>query len=404
MQPLSSRISNKGLMNSKEYEEFKKSVYLDVARLFDIANEHGDIIPMNMDVLLLENEYLRDKIAELESKFGDFKDNFDNLKNNVSVRKMTKSYYDPASTVSNVGTVGATVNAVDNTFGIASIPAKRTSKVYGVSVSGSTYLPADLDYALYESTTPLLGDGVTIPLITDELGGLTEVEDLNLKNALLPTQDSYWLRTSYQESSVNEVYAGIHVKIPFSVINSLYANSLVLRPCPEYSMTLLDIQYKNSAGNWNHLSTFPAEAISKLKKIKFLFEQVEFVEFFIYFKQSAKIIEASRNVFNYGMYEVGLYLEEYNLNSATVLTKFQINGQAFDKILTPVLIEATGTTDNVDPECTHRLFYGGTSDPREFNSSIVEADINTIFIETTLNLINGVSPNVSQIQINYTTK
>lgn len=392
--------------------QFKKDVRYDISRLYELANDHEKQILQNMDLIILENKYLRDKLADLETQLESLDAAYRSyITDYQSTKKITKTLLDPDATISSLmvsdGVVSGTANIVDNTYGIATVPSKKVSKLCGKSVSGEYYLPADLNMYLYEGTSPLINSGAV--LTTETVNSLTVVRDEELYKAFTVNKDEYWLRESYQEDSVQEVYGAIRVKVPFSIINSLFANSIILNPCPEYSMILLDIQYKDTNDNWFRLPTYPVtsgspQEITEFKKTKFLFEQIEATELFVYFKQTNKIAQATRNVFSYGMYKVDLVYEEFTNNSAKFITKFGLNGSSFESITIPKLAEAVGTIPNINAFCTHQLYYGDTVEPRNFNETIIEPDIDEVYIETTLNLINGVSPSPTSIEIEYTTQ
>ncbi|MFB7637747.1 hypothetical protein [Peribacillus butanolivorans] len=59
---------------------------------------------------------------------------------------------------------------------------------------------------------------------------------------------------------VTEVYRIIHETIPQDISNNIYTNTL-LHPSPEYSMSVLDIQYKNQNGECRRIETYPTKQV-----------------------------------------------------------------------------------------------------------------------------------------------
>ncbi|MFE0505485.1 hypothetical protein ACWF7H_26940 [Peribacillus butanolivorans] len=64
-----------------------------------------------------------------------------------------------------------------------------------------------------------------------------------------------------ENECVTEVYGIIHVTIPQDISNKIYTNTLLLHPSPEYSMSVLDIQYKNQNGECHRIETYPTKQV-----------------------------------------------------------------------------------------------------------------------------------------------
>ncbi|MFF5396836.1 hypothetical protein ACFY5J_05480 [Peribacillus butanolivorans] len=68
-----------------------------------------------------------------------------------------------------------------------------------------------------------------------------------------------------ENECVTEVYGIIHVTIPQdisnNISNNIYTNTLLLHPSPEYSMSVLDIQYKDQNGEFRRIETYPTKQV-----------------------------------------------------------------------------------------------------------------------------------------------
>jgi len=83
-----------------------------------------------------------------------------------------------------------------------------------------------------------------------------EIDSKEMDKAFDGDKNSFWVRKAEMNENkcVTEVYATIHVKVPQELSNNVYTNTITLHPSPEFSLSIMDIQYKNQNGERRCLS------------------------------------------------------------------------------------------------------------------------------------------------------
>ncbi|MEK1828975.1 hypothetical protein AAAC51_07450 [Priestia megaterium] len=122
---------------------------------------------------------------------------------------------------------------------------------------GEYILPNNLEVSVYETT-----DVEPIDTTTQQRK-YYPVDASTINKALDGDKNTFWIRQSESNENkcVTEVYGLIHVKIPQEISNNIYTNTLLLHPSPEYSMSIMDIQYKNQNGEWRRIETYPTKMV-----------------------------------------------------------------------------------------------------------------------------------------------
>ena len=114
-------------------------------------------------------------------------------------------------------------------------------------------MPSNLEVSVFESSDvePIDEETKQRKFYAVDSSGITKAFDGD--------KNSFWVRQSESNENkcVTEVYGLIHVKIPQNISNNIYTNTITIHPSPEYSMSILDIQYKNQNGEWRRIETYP---------------------------------------------------------------------------------------------------------------------------------------------------
>ncbi|MEJ9228163.1 hypothetical protein LAV79_01335 [Peribacillus butanolivorans] len=98
---------------------------------------------------------------------------------------------------------------------------------------------------------------------------------------------------------------------------------------PEYSMSVLDIQYKNQNGEYPTKQVDNTEVpveITKAGKYIFFFPKREITELQIKVKQPYWFRHDNKRVFMYGFQDIIVENREYSQNTAEFVTKFSLEG------------------------------------------------------------------------------
>lgn len=400
MQPITKKaeVAFRGPTSSEEMNDYINDSHYDLTQLFNLASEHGIKIPANLDLLMRENHFLVQKINDLAIQLQNLEDQVAN--NNTMLRTFH----------STVNTVAGNPSTVVNTNYRALLQpiVQEVSKLYLLS-DGKSVMPQELQVTLYESDTAFAD-------ITN-IDPMYEVEDQNIYNAFDVDDTKYWQRKVAKDASVNELYAAIHIKLPQNIINTLKANTIYLIPSPQFSQSILDIQYKQ-VNTWHRIETYPVtiagqttpNEIPESSNEIFVFPQVDMTELVIYIKQPNWFDEDSQHVFVYGFNNIGVFFSRFDESDTTIQVKFELPnpGLNFNTIDAVIINSAKGGVDLSDENYSGLVSYvvlpEGSSTPIELGATL-QAGITTVYVELTVktNKSVNVSPVIGGIELEYTT-
>jgi len=189
---------------------------------------------------------------------------------------------------------------VDTAFGIATLPVSNSfSKVYTININtGEIYQSPDLSVAV----TPV-----------DEVGFL-RVDETSSKRAFNGNNQSFWERKVRfsRDYAKGEVTCQMDIGLPS--MSNPNVNSLYIFPYPEGTSDIQEITYNTLTSQNNVLPTFPAGGEDNATRKKYLFEDIQPVEFTIKFKQDNHALEDDYKTFVYGAQEIGIEKVEYKTN------------------------------------------------------------------------------------------
>jgi hypothetical protein len=362
-----------------------------------------------MDILVRENFFLQNKINALTTQLEKIKTDLLYKEQSLQKQHLIKSMYTLDGIINN-GSLGATI---DTLYGIATLPdSDRLSKLSYTTDDGQVILPSSLAVTLSESNNTQAIDQTT------GLPTYYKPEDVKLLRAVDRSNNTFWAHTSSfaEESNVSEVYGIIHVKLPLTMLNNIFANILTLHPYPEYSMTIADIQYKGYGDTWYRLPNFPIEKdqnnndkpipIKDAGKLMFSFPKIEVTEIQIFFTQPYWFYNQGKRDFVYGFQDIGLEYRVYNSDVAEFVTEFSIEGtkKRFFTIETPTVSAAQGAESSIDDLVEHKLYYNkAMTNEFDFGNEIL-APIQKIYVKTILKKQGDIIPTIRNIKIDYTYK
>ncbi len=215
-----------------------------------------------------------------------------------------------------------------------------------------------------------------------------------------------------ENECVTEVYGIIHVKIPKDISNNVYTNTLILHPSPEYSMSILDIQYKNQNGEWRRIETYPTkqatntavpEEIAEAGKLIFSFPKREVLELQIKVKQPYWFRNDNKRVFMYGFQDIIVEYREYSQDTAEFVTKFSLEGtdRRFANVGAPRITTPIGTPPFNDYTAKHELYFDESlSEKFEFSTDIFQP-LQAVYVKTILKTAGDQVPILREIELPY---
>ncbi|MES9681788.1 hypothetical protein ABWK22_02485 [Gottfriedia acidiceleris] len=407
MRPITLRNPNlnKGPSSSEEFNKLRNDIQTDITSLFDIVNDHDDVITENMDHILRENYFLQNRLIKLTNRVQELEKNYQN--NSIEGESiLTRSFYHASNIISS--NANNPVN-IDTLHGIISpVVVKSHDKIAYKNDLGEYILPSNLEIAVYESSDVEPIDEAT------KQRKFYAVDTTGITKAFDGDKNSFWVRQSEtnENKCVTEVYGLIHVKIPQNISNNVYTNTLILHPSPEYSMSVLDIQYKNQNGEWRRIETYPVkkvnnvdvpEEITEAGKLVFSFPKRQVTELQIKVKQPYWFKHDNKRIFMYGFQDVVVEYREHSQDFAEFTTKFSLEGtdRRFTNVGTPKVTVPVGCPAFNDYTVKHELYFDeGLTEQFEFSTDIFQP-IQAVYVKTILKTAGDSVPILREIELPY---
>lgn len=397
MQPITqdNKSINKGPSSSREFNELRNDIQYDITRLFNASNQNEEDILNNMTVLIRENYFLQNKISELEVSLQDIISRIDQKLGVNRFNKLHKRFTDMNGIINSKDTL------IDTIYRSATIKSagQPISKTSIIDSTGKVYVPNQLDISIHESFSSDFSSYNTVDRTTDKK--MDRIFDRDIS--------TYWTREVVSEGNEDALYIIMHIKLPLNVISNALINTIRLNPYPEYGLSIIDITYKGFSGGWYRLPTYPLntdntpQEISNIARSKFVFPNTEITELQIKLKQPYWLIEGGKKIFTYGLQELGIEYSQIDTTTAEFVTQLSIaeTGSKFISINKPIAIPMVGCTKAIDDLVDFELYYDSDlSDEFQFGYEIM-ADIDTVYIKTTLSQKGGMIPVLEGFEVEY---
>lgn len=397
---------NKGPSSSVEFNKLRKDMQTDLTTLFNIVNEQDDAIAGNMDHILRENFFLQNRLYKLEARVKELENDYQS--NKFSEQSILSRSFYHASNISSQNT--SSPISVDTLHGVVSpVVVKSMDKIAYRNDQGNYILPSNFEVNAIEST-----DTEPIDEVTKDRKYYS-IDTTNISKAFDGDKNSFWVRQAEfnEEKCVTEVYAIVYLKIPQDISNNVYTNTLLIHPSPEYSMSILDIQYKNANGEWKRIDTYPTkmqsdgvvvpEEITEAGKLIFSFPKHEITEIQIKVKQPYWFAHDNKRIFMYGFQDVTVEYREYSNDAAEFVTKFVLPDpdRRFSSIKNPLVTTPIGCAPVNDYMVKHELYFDeGLTEQFEFSTDIFQP-IHTVYIKTILKVVGEQVPLIREIELPY---
>lgn len=409
LQTIKDNNKHNGPSSSKEFNKKFTNIHLDLAYLADSLNTTEEDIVKNMNVNMREKQFLQARISELELKIKEFLTDKENTLNANQKFNIYQSFYN----LENISNNNLDKEAlIDSLYGIVSPKIiEENSKFSYKTEDGIIFLPNGLEVNIKETDNISEKDEATNSLIYRDVNSLETSSIVDKENT------SYWMRTvKYKEDqSVTEVFGEVHIKLPVSTLNNVYANTLYINPFPEGSMTIKDIFYKGLGEQWDRLPNYPTKEISGIvtpvelknsKKMLFNFPRTEIVEIRIFYSQPYWIENQREREFTYGFQDIDLSYRNYSEKECEFVTTIDISNQEkfFNKISSPQNIAAICSESEINDLIRHQLYYDeNLISEFEFGDTIL-APINKAYIKTILKKEGGRIPVLKNLEFEYEEK
>lgn len=407
MRPVTLQNPNlhKGPSSSKEFNSLRNDIQTDITTLFDVINTYDTIIPQNMDHVLRENFFLQNRMNKMASRIKELEQ--EKLNSNRTKEKVMNCSFYQAGNVSSINADKPV--SLDTLHGyITPQPIKSVNKIYYKSSDGKHILPRNFEMCAYESSN--------IEPIDEETNKRKyyQLSNQDLTNVFDGDKNTFWVRHAAfdQSKCVTEVYGLIHFKIPQNITNNVYTNTIILHPSPEYSMSILDIQYKNTNGEWRRIETYPVKEteegetpveIKEASKTTFIFPRKEIEEVQIKVKQPYWFNHENQRIFMYGFQDIIVEYNEYTQDECEFVTKYSLVGtdNRFSSIGNPKVIVPDGCIKNVSGLIHHELYFDeNLTEQFDFASEIYQP-VQEVYIKTTVQTTADYVPVIKEIELPY---
>ena len=398
MKPLLSSLATpyRGPANSEEYNTLFNTVHADLSKLYNISSENAKDIMENMDVLIMENFILQNKIAELQQRVSDVAMS---LSDKDGFKYLSKSF----------------VNMHDLSYAIEGTEEiEEKSRLYLDTLHGVILNPIGSSYSRTRATDlngdSFVNEAVSIEIYegdTEETKYLVE-PDMSPFRLFSSDPSVFWYREKF--SSADEIFFTLKIKLFTAATSNNYVNNITLTPFPDLSMLITNITYTDLNGGEHPLPTFPINGIEGFTRTRFAFDKIEAKEITLYGKQSNYFKESNEKKFIYGFKNVDVSYNEYATKQSSIITKFTLDkyNKKFDSISYPTIALGPGSVTNIEDAIEHKLYIvhtnGTTIAEQDFNTTIVQLDCSNAYIVTTVSNVNETSPLLKNLSISFATK
>ena len=407
MLPLLNRYSEhyRGPANSEEYNQLRENVHFDITRLYNYAAINQTRIFKNMDIIMTENYFLQNRLIELEQLLHDMEQY---VSGEGSMRKLSATYGTHKQVRYDIDDIELHIPAtqrmhIDTLNRNASIPPNFTqSRVTVEDLAGNKAIPVGLEMFVYE--------GTSVEHLQQQMDDINALEDPTMYYAFDGKRHTFWAYQSNQTNDIEELYIAVHIRLPeIDVINAIQ-----LHPFPEFSLTMVDVKYRNRAEPWTSIETYPkvdetAQEIPNTTKNKFVFPTVYAGELLIYMKQPHYFIENNQHIFMYGFQSIDIQHNEYTSQGASIISEYdlaQYGNLNFTLVELPQAKASIGSIPNIEGLLTHQLYYEddqGNVWPSSFGSNIPIGNCQKIYVMTTMMPRDNITPMIQSTQISFNT-
>lgn len=407
MRPITLKNPNlsKGPATSHEFNRLRNDIQQDISSLFGIVNTHDVAIKENMDVLLRENFFMQNRVEKLERKLRELQVEIEAKETNEE-SKMLRSFYHVEGMKDGDSKKPVSLDVLRGI--VSPVSTKRHSKTSYLNDKGEYILPKSLEVSVIETND-------TQPLQKDSSERVYySIDQAGLEKAIDGDGNTFWVRTSSfpDNSGVTEVTGIMHIRLPMDVMNNVYANTIILHPYPEYSMRILDVQYKGFGEQWHRMETYPVVKkngqdvpvpIEEAGKLFFSFPRREMTEIKIVFAQPYWFEHGQKRNFVYGFQDVKVEYREYTAEEAEFVTTYSLEGttRRFATIQEPTYEVPVGCPQDIEECVEHKLYYDSDlSEEFPFGHDI-SAPIQTVYIKTILRKVGETIPFLKQMELPY---
>ena len=402
----------RGPSSSAEFNKRNAAILKDIHTLYEKLNENEESIEESMDIVLRENFFLQnhvsllrqeiEKLQRLVEEKEEYESDADTARN-----IFVQNFYQTNAFRNGTGTQRSTV---DRQHGVVfPAMADSTSKFSYLTDNREVFFPSGLQLFLKEAKNTVLdseGNPVSYDLV-----------EPNANQMLDRDKNTFWIRTVGfdQKESVTEVFGELHIKLPTSSLNNLYANRLTIHPYPEGSMRIRDIQYKGYGDRWMRLPNYPTVqtgageipfVFENARKLLFQFGRTEMTELRIFYSQPYWFESGNQALFTYGFQDIDLSYGIYTEKSCEFVSVVDLSDKNafFDSLSYPEALAAKGTDKDLTNLVEHHLYYDeALSEEFDFDESILMT-LQTVYIKTVLKKEGDDIPVLKEIRFPYTFK
>lgn len=386
--------------NSQEYNELRETIHFDLTRLYNYTAINEARIRKNMDIVITQNHYLQNYIADLEMLLGDIEGS---IGGSATLRRLSSTYNTHKNVLYELPDIDVNIPPsqrmhidVDNQ--VANLPA-------GFSQSRITYSDISGNRGVYVGVEMFVYEGTTLEELNDNIVGNSYVNDPTIHHALDHKRHAIWAHESTYGTDTEELFIAVYLKLPSVDL----VNTIELHPFPQYSLSINDIQYRNQVESWERIPTFYAQ-IHNAMNSKWVCYPIRANEFLVYMHQPNYYTIGNNNVFMYGLQTIDVQYNEYSAHGASMITHFstsRFGDLKFKSIQYPKINTSAGSIRHIDQLITSKLYYKDDDDniwPGDFNAAIpIGSNCEDVYVMTTMLPRDNITPIIKSIQIAFDT-
>jgi hypothetical protein len=325
--------------------------------------------------------FLQSELAAVSQQISTLSNQSGNI---VSARNMVATYPNPSQ------------DSSDTSFRCF---IDQQSNVVTLPLNGSP-IPKTYAYDIFRQQT-YVGSDTQVVVGTETQKNFVSDNPLWLVDPNQP----FWAGTI--SDSVNNMpdqeVLSIEVDLSTQVIDDFQANTIVYIPHPLYTMSISDLQY-NLTGTWNAIPGFTA--LSNITACRWCFTPINAINYRFTLAQPTYVTQGGQAVFTFGGQQFGVYYQPYQ-STGIVFSEFTITpGSTISSVIHSFAntedpsFGVTGSSFTTPQSFfSYEIFTEGPSGLLTYLPNWSNVNSSTVWVKTTLNMVNGASPALVSVEL-----
>ena len=282
--------------NSNDFNNMSKEIALDLFNLYENISKNEEVLDNVIDILQINNQYLTNRITNLENQIK-------NMKKGIEYLEL----YD------------SSIISYGDDLPIEPIPENERAYInynYNIATLHSIYNDSKTFLTDIHEKEFFVPEDLVVTILETSYPG-AEIEEKDPYNAFDQNITTAWKRKVVFPKGVapESVRATMDIKLPLSIINNMIVNTIFINPFPDASINIVDILYKplNGSDYISFIDTDFFKPVRNANNIAITFEDIQPSNIRIVFEQDKPIDidNGDKAMFVLGAQNIAIYNRDY---------------------------------------------------------------------------------------------